>query len=242
MRFAIGRAHGHGPGAQARPPIEGRVLFGSAPPTPAAPPPRRRRPRRERTGTEPVTALSDLPARRLLAGIFAPVYLLGAVLFALLAANVRASDQSGRNFFTGLAAFCALLAAAAAVDLLVIRRRMAAEHRAGTDRRHDRPPVIRGDVVRGAIEPVRSFRLEHAGHTITVTVRGGPAPRIELLVDGAALAYRYPHGAGPAVLDGELPGDPPRPFQVRVDHPRPGPRAACTLLLDGHEHRVPEQN
>jgi hypothetical protein len=100
-----------------------------------------------RTGSEPSTALSDLPARRLLAGIFGPVYAAGAVLFSWMAAVAKPSDVAARNTWIGFAAVCAVLALIAGVDLLVIHARMAAERRAGLAWRHDRPWVVRGDVV-----------------------------------------------------------------------------------------------
>ncbi|WP_063774286.1 hypothetical protein [Streptacidiphilus rugosus] len=137
MRFGVGRAN-----------LPGRRAITS--PVPAggqAPPARRTRHHRERTGTEPTTALSDLPARRLLAAIFGPVYLAGAALFAFMAANAKPDDVTGRNTFIGFAALCALLALIAGVDLLVIHARMAEERRAGLAWRHDRPWVVRGEVV-----------------------------------------------------------------------------------------------
>jgi hypothetical protein len=108
--------------------------------------------RSARTGSEPSTALSDLPARRLLAGIFGPVYAAGAVLFAVMAAAAKPADTAARNTWIGFAAVCAVLAVVAAVDLLVIHARMAEERRAGLAWRHDRPWVMRGDVVRRADE------------------------------------------------------------------------------------------
>ncbi|MEZ0067046.1 hypothetical protein ABIA32_003059 [Streptacidiphilus sp. MAP12-20] len=143
MRFGVGRANL--PGRRA---ITSPVPVGG--PTGPA---RRTRPRRERTGTEPSTALSDLPARRLLAAIFGPVYLAGAALFGFMAANAKPGDVTGRNTFTGFASLCALLAVIAAVDLLVIRARMAAERRAGLAWRHDRPWVVRGDVIQRTDAP-----------------------------------------------------------------------------------------
>ncbi|WP_174501531.1 hypothetical protein [Streptacidiphilus melanogenes] len=142
MHIALGRAHHGGPG---RPALT----------TPAGvqPPPARgshvRTHRRwlARTGSEPSTALSDLPARRMLAGIFGPVYLAGAVLFAWMAAVAKPGDVAARNTWIGFAAVCAVLALVAAVDLLVIHARMAAERRAGLSWRHDRPWVVRGDVL-----------------------------------------------------------------------------------------------
>jgi hypothetical protein len=83
----------------------------------------------------------------MLAGIFGPVYAAGAVLFSLMAAAAKPSDVAARNTWIGFAAVCALLALIAGVDLLVIRARMAAERRAGLGWRHDRPWVVRGDVV-----------------------------------------------------------------------------------------------
>ncbi|MBF9071249.1 hypothetical protein [Streptacidiphilus fuscans] len=91
--------------------------------------------------------MSDLPARRLLAAIFGPVYLLAAGFFAFLAVNAKPGDVSGRNTFLGFAATCGLLALIAFVDLLVIRARIAAERRAGLGWRHDRPWVMRGELV-----------------------------------------------------------------------------------------------
>ncbi|MFC1413204.1 hypothetical protein ACEZCY_29060 [Streptacidiphilus sp. N1-12] len=77
-------------------------------------------------GSEPRLARSDLPARRLLAGVFAPLLTLGAVAFALLAADGPHLD---RGINAAVAALCAVCAVAAVVDLLVIRRRMAEQRR-----------------------------------------------------------------------------------------------------------------
>ena len=79
-------------------------------------------------GSEPQWARSDLRARRLLAGVFAPLLVLGAVAFALLAANGPHLD---RSINLGVAIVCAVCAVIAVVDLLVIRRRMAERRRWG---------------------------------------------------------------------------------------------------------------
>jgi hypothetical protein len=104
----------------------------------------------------------------------------------------------------------------------------------------------------------RQFHLDHAGHSITVTVRTGHAPEVELLVDGKEVGHQ--HGADSAVIAGDLPeagpsnhlpGDlfeaapaahPPHRFEIRVDHLRHRAHApSCTLLLDGRETPMPER-
>jgi hypothetical protein len=150
MRFAAGRAHL--PGHRTTPPAL------AAGPVPVAHPvvQPRRRARKERTGTEPSTALSDLPARRMLIAIFGPVYLLGAVFFGFMAVAAKRSDVVARNTWIGFASFCALLAVVALIDYLVVRARIAEEQRAGLGWRHDRPWVVRGDVVSRADAPAPS--------------------------------------------------------------------------------------
>lgn len=82
-----------------------------------------------RTGSEPRWASSDLAARRLLNRIFAPLFLLGTVVFALLAANALPAPSADRAFYTGLAVLCAVFTVIAVIDLFVIRRRMAEQRR-----------------------------------------------------------------------------------------------------------------
>lgn len=79
-------------------------------------------------GSEPRWARSDLPARRLLAGIFAPLFVLGSAGFALLAADGPDPD---RGINIAVAAVCAVSAAVAVIDLAVIRRRIAEQRRWG---------------------------------------------------------------------------------------------------------------
>ncbi len=80
-------------------------------------------------GTEPRWARSDLPARRLLGRIFVPFFLLGTIVFTLLATNALPAPRADRAFFTGLAVLCAVSTAVAVIDLVVIRRRMAEQRR-----------------------------------------------------------------------------------------------------------------
>ncbi|GAA2784720.1 hypothetical protein GCM10010441_07130 [Kitasatospora paracochleata] len=80
-------------------------------------------------GTEPRWARSDLPARRLLGRIFVPFFLLGTIVFTLLATNALPAPRADRAFFTGLAVLCAVSTVVAVIDLVVIRRRMAEQRR-----------------------------------------------------------------------------------------------------------------
>ncbi|MFE4667476.1 DUF6343 family protein [Streptomyces sp. NPDC056716] len=85
----------------------------------------------QRTGTEPRTARSPLRLRMLLSGIFLPVFVAGAVGFAIWAALSGPGDSPGRAVTATLAAVCAALALAAGVDLAVLVRRVREEGRAG---------------------------------------------------------------------------------------------------------------
>jgi hypothetical protein len=82
-------------------------------------------------GSEPRWARSDLRARRLLAGVFAPLLILGAIAFALLAARGPHLD---RGINLAVAILCGVCALVAVVDLFVIHRRMAEQRRWGRGR------------------------------------------------------------------------------------------------------------
>ncbi|MFH9429612.1 DUF6343 family protein [Streptomyces sp. NPDC017615] len=86
--------------------------------------------RRERTGTEPVTARSPLRLRLVLGVIGLLVFLLGTALFALWAGAVTERDVPDPTQLTVLAVICGVLALLAAVDLVVVLLRLARE-RAG---------------------------------------------------------------------------------------------------------------
>ncbi|MGW3592157.1 DUF6343 family protein [Streptomyces fungicidicus] len=81
--------------------------------------------RSPRTGTEPVTARS--PLRLLLAAVFLPLFVAGAVLFGVWAALSGAGDSPGRGPLILLAAVCGVLALTALLDLLVVLRRLRRE-------------------------------------------------------------------------------------------------------------------
>ncbi|MEU0965332.1 DUF6343 family protein [Streptomyces sp. NPDC005917] len=83
-----------------------------------------------RTGTEPVTARSAVRLRLLLSGIFLPLFAAACVLFAVWAAHSGTGDSPGRGVLVTLAAVCAALALAAAMDLLVVIRRLRRERSA----------------------------------------------------------------------------------------------------------------
>ncbi|MFK4155443.1 DUF6343 family protein [Streptomyces fungicidicus] len=78
--------------------------------------------RSPRTGTEPVTARSPL-----LAAVFLPLFVAGAVLFGAWAALSGAGDSPGRGPLILLAAVCGVLALTALLDLLVVLRRLRRE-------------------------------------------------------------------------------------------------------------------
>ncbi|MER7840794.1 DUF6343 family protein [Streptomyces sp. NPDC096040] len=82
-----------------------------------------------RTGTEPVTARSAVRLRLLLSGIFLPLFAASCVLFGVWAAHSRAVDSPGRAVLVALAVVCGVLALAAALDLLVVMRRLRRERR-----------------------------------------------------------------------------------------------------------------
>lgn len=83
--------------------------------------------RRERTGTEPVTARSALRLRLVLGVIGLLVFLLGTVLFALWAGTVTERDVPDPTQLTVLAVICGVLALFAAVDLVVVVLRLVRE-------------------------------------------------------------------------------------------------------------------
>lgn len=91
-----------------------------------------------RLGTEPVTARSDLELRRLLSRIFLVLFVVGAVAFAVLAATAAPGPVPNQGTYAFFAALCGGFAALAGLDLMVIRRRLAAGQ--GRDRADDAGP------------------------------------------------------------------------------------------------------
>lgn len=88
----------------------------------------------------------------------------------------------------------------------------------------------------------RHFHVDHAGHSISVEIHSGHAREIELLVDGKEVGSRRERASDAVELPGELPGDVPQHFTVRVERLRHRAHdPACTLLLDGQEIPMPER-
>ncbi|GAA1095886.1 MULTISPECIES: hypothetical protein [Kitasatospora] len=79
-----------------------------------------------RRGTEPVTARTDLELRRLLSRVFLGFFAVGTVAFAVLAGTAGTGVAPNRTTFAVFALLCLAFAGIAALDLMVIRRRMAA--------------------------------------------------------------------------------------------------------------------
>jgi GAF domain-containing protein len=82
-----------------------------------------------RTGTEPRIARSPLRLRFALSVLFLPLFIAGTVLFALWSADSTPNDSPSDTALATVAGICAALALVAAVDLLIIVRRLRAERR-----------------------------------------------------------------------------------------------------------------
>jgi apolipoprotein N-acyltransferase len=94
-----------------------------------------RRPRLRRTGTEPVTAFSDLRLRLLLSVIFAPVFVVGATLLGLWWLTAETGGGLTSRGAIGVAALlCAAVAVFAVTDLVIVVRRLRRERRGGRRR------------------------------------------------------------------------------------------------------------
>lgn len=79
--------------------------------------------RNPRTGTEPTTARSALGLRALLAAIYTPLFLAGAVLFAVWAYRSHEGSSPSPEALAALAIICAVMALLALADLTVVQRR-----------------------------------------------------------------------------------------------------------------------
>ncbi|MET9517972.1 hypothetical protein [Streptomyces sp. NPDC002994] len=81
------------------------------------------------------------------------------------------------------------------------------------------------------------FHLDQDGHSISVQV-GRPSDGIEVLVDGKVVAYRKGRPKGAAVLEAELPEEPPRPFRIHVDDMSGEP--FCVMETSGSRFLMPQ--
>ncbi|WP_457033461.1 DUF6343 family protein [Kitasatospora sp. P5_F3] len=84
-------------------------------------------PRTWHSGTEPMTARSDLKLRFLLSVIFTPLFALTTAGFAVWAAVADPGASPSPATLTAFAVACGLLTLFAAVDLLVVVRRRRTE-------------------------------------------------------------------------------------------------------------------
>ncbi|MEU6083518.1 DUF6343 family protein [Streptomyces sp. NPDC047108] len=117
-----------GPGLPAVPGDPDAPAFPEDPGAPARMPPSGRNGRRRpRTGTEPVTARSALRLRKLLAVIYTPVFLAGAVLFAIWASRSDAGSTPSSGALGAIAIVCAVLSLLALTDLMVVEHRIRRE-------------------------------------------------------------------------------------------------------------------
>ncbi|MCJ1679103.1 hypothetical protein MTF65_17510 [Streptomyces sp. APSN-46.1] len=80
------------------------------------------------------------------------------------------------------------------------------------------------------------FHIDHAGHSVSVTIETGRKPLVEILVDGKEVAHERTAHDRPVVLPIELPTDPPTPAEVRTASGPGVPR--CVLHLPDGEQRV----
>jgi hypothetical protein len=78
--------------------------------------------------SEPLHARSALRLRLLLSAVFLPLFLAGAAWFGQWAADTDPGDTPGRGMLVVIAVVCAAFALLAAADLLVVVRRLRAEH------------------------------------------------------------------------------------------------------------------
>ncbi|MEE1927029.1 DUF6343 family protein [Streptomyces sp. TRM 70351] len=85
---------------------------------------------RPSTGTEPVTARSPLRLRLLLALLFTPLFIAGAVLFWAWASTSGPQDAPTAGSLRTLAWISTVLAVLALVDLVIVQRRIRRGRRA----------------------------------------------------------------------------------------------------------------
>ncbi|MFF7177258.1 hypothetical protein [Streptomyces sp. NPDC008121] len=77
------------------------------------------------------------------------------------------------------------------------------------------------------------FHIDHAGHSVSATVRMGHGGAVEVLVDGKETGYAKLSGDRPVAVTVELPTDPP---SQAVVHASPGPgEPHCALEVAGAE-------
>ncbi|MFG3115034.1 DUF6343 family protein [Streptomyces sp. NPDC048197] len=89
-------------------------------------------PGRRRSGTEPVTARSPLQLRLVLSAAAVVVFGAGTACFAVWSAAAGTQDSPGPTALLVLAVVCGVLVLLAALDLVVLLRRIRRERRPAT--------------------------------------------------------------------------------------------------------------
>ncbi|MFD9031398.1 hypothetical protein ACFVZW_09650 [Streptomyces sp. NPDC059567] len=80
------------------------------------------------------------------------------------------------------------------------------------------------------------FHIDHAGHSVSVTIQTGHTAVVEVLVDGKETGHATTGHGHPVAVHIELPTEPPTPATIRAA-PGPGiPR--CVLEVPGVEPQV----
>ncbi|MER7956043.1 MULTISPECIES: hypothetical protein [unclassified Streptomyces] len=80
------------------------------------------------------------------------------------------------------------------------------------------------------------FHIDHAGHSVSVTVQTGHKAVVEVLVDGKETGYATTGHDRPVTVHIELPTDPPTSATVRAAAGPGIPR--CVLEVPGVEPQV----
>ncbi|UQA90658.1 DUF6343 family protein [Streptomyces halobius] len=80
--------------------------------------------KRPRTGTEPLTARSALRLRLILAAIGLVAFTAGTFRFAIWTSGTTADESPGPTVLLVLTVVCGVLALTAALDLVVVLRRL----------------------------------------------------------------------------------------------------------------------
>lgn len=89
----------------------------------------------------------------------------------------------------------------------------------------------------------RQFHIDIGDHSVTVNLGPGRGGSAELLVDGKVTGYVRERASRTTLIEGELAGDPVRPFTLRIRQPALGLGAPeCTVLIDGEELRMPQRS
>ncbi|WCD84043.1 hypothetical protein KPP03845_100363 [Streptomyces xanthophaeus] len=83
------------------------------------------------------------------------------------------------------------------------------------------------------------YHLDQDGHSITVLCDVGRL-HAQVLVDGKVVSSARMGRSGATLLYGEVPTDPPQPFEIRLDHPYDSRDIPpCVMETDGRRYLMP---